>query len=50
VKSACAGSGKTLSAILETPGQREEAARAYRQRRPDRIGVLNDLLAKLDHT
>jgi hypothetical protein len=36
-------------AVLETPGQREETARAYRQQHPDRIGVLNDLLAVLDH-
>jgi hypothetical protein len=36
-------------AVLETPGQRDETARAYRQQHPDRIGVLNDLLAVLDH-
>ena len=37
-------------AVLETPGQREETARVYRQQHPDRTGVLNDLLAVLDHT
>ena len=38
-------------AVLETPGQQsEETARAYRQRHPDRAGVLNDLLAALGDT
>ena len=37
-------------AVLETHGQRDEIARAYRQQHPDRIGVLNYLLAALDHT
>lgn len=39
-----------ILAVMETPGQREEAARAYCQQHPDRTGVLNDLLAVLDHT
>jgi hypothetical protein len=37
-------------AVLETPGLREETARAYRQQHPDRAGVLNDLLAALGDT
>ena len=36
-------------AVLETPGHREETARAYCDQHPDRTGVLNDLLAVLDH-
>jgi hypothetical protein len=39
-----------ILAVMETPGQREEAARAYRQQHPDRTCVLNGLLAVLDHT
>jgi len=39
-----------ILAVIEAPGQRGEAARAYRQQHPDRTGVLNDLLAWLDRT
>jgi hypothetical protein len=35
-------------AVLELPGRREEAARAYRHEHPDRAGVLSDLLAVFD--
>lgn len=36
-----------MLAVLETPGHREETARAYRERHPDRTGVLNELLVVL---
>ena len=36
-------------AALETPGHREETARAYHEQHPDRTRELNDLLAVLDH-
>ena len=34
-------------AVMEVPGQRESAARAYASEHPDRVRVLNDMLALL---
>jgi len=37
-------------AVLELPGRREDAARAYCREHPDRAGVLGDLMSVFDQS